>query len=183
MAAKQLYSRYAEACYQYAKSEESLEQVCADMSTLRAVYAQSVPLRQLLDHLGHTPQTKKNALEKTLSAHLHPTTRTCLHYLIAKRRASALDGIAEAFITRYHQHKHIRTVHLTTAKAISQAVQERLIQHVQKLLPKPGKVLLIPHVDPSLIGGYVLTFADKELDMSLRTQLTRLQHHWKFASL
>ena len=70
---------------------------------------------------------------------------------------------------------------LTTAYEIS-AQEEKEIKDALKgspLIEKGQKVNLKYDIDPSIVGGFILTIGDKQVDMSTKKRMTIMSDHLK----
>jgi len=82
--------------------------------------------------------------------------------------------VANTFISQYDLLNNVTNVKLTTATAVDQATVDNIIN---KLKSKENikEIKLVHEVDASLIGGFVLTYGDKQIDTSARKSLNRLK--------
>jgi F-type H+-transporting ATPase subunit delta len=90
--------------------------------------------------------------------------------MTAKSREAVLPEIITSFIKQYKELKGIKTVKLTTAVAVSDAVKNEIVAQVKKT-PGYENLELEEVVDPSLIGGFVLQADDKLIDASIAYDL------------
>ena len=99
-----------------------------------------------------------------------------MNIVIDKHRESDLNGIAGAYIQFYKDYKGIVTAHIATPVAMDAAMRETILNLVKK--SKGDKVELIEEVDPSLIGGFVLTVGDEQHDTSISRKITMLKREY-----
>jgi len=81
--------------------------------------------------------------------------------------------IYDEFINLRGEREDIAQVRVATAKPLSQADKDKLIEHLTAALGK--RVKLSERVDPGLIGGVRLELDDKVIDGTLRAKLAQLQ--------
>ncbi|MEM7361664.1 MAG: ATP synthase F1 subunit delta [Bacteroidota bacterium] len=182
MPTNNLSIRYAHAFYAWAKQQKGYTQVLQDVRTLLALFETSPTFQTFLDNPLDKPNKKVKKLTSALAQNLHPTTLAFLSFLINKKRESHLKEILRQMEARHKVDQHIRTAYLTTARPISDILRKEITQHIQQLTSQ-DTVELVEKRDPQLLGGYLLQVDDKQLDMSLRTQLENLQKHWEHAGL
>jgi F-type H+-transporting ATPase subunit delta len=80
--------------------------------------------------------------------------------------------MANSYITLYRQQKNITRGKLTTAVAVSDAVEQKMKQMVEA--KTQGTVEFTTEVDPSIIGGFVLEYDTYRMDASVKTKLNRI---------
>ena len=182
MSRTKLHTRYAQALYQRAQNERVLPQVTQDVQRLLALYDHLPLFQSFLKNPLYKPVHKIKAVTKALKPHLHDTTLTFLSFLLTKRREEHLAAILQQFETLRKEAQHIKTAYITTVRPLSPSLRQSIIQHIQHIT-NDEEVDLIERTDPALIGGYVLKVRDQQLDMSIRTQLIRLQNHWEQSPL
>ena len=90
---------------------------------------------------------------------------------MAKGRELNLPEIASAFVEQYNALKNIRTVTLTTATPMNDAIKKTLESKIAAYMPK-DTVDLKTVIDGSLIGGFVLEVEDKLYDASVKKHLS-----------
>jgi F-type H+-transporting ATPase subunit delta len=182
MQLKRIHIRYAQAFYQIAKKKKVLTQVVKDVQNLLAVYENVPAFQHFLQNPLYKPAKKIKTLTEALTSHLHPTTLIFISFLLTKRREDHLSGILHQFEVLRKVEQHIKTAYITTVRTISPALRKTIIQHIQHITTDE-EVDLIEKTDSDLIGGYILKIGDQQLDMSIRTQLIRLQSHWEKSPL
>lgn len=182
MSLKKLHIRYAQALYQMAEKKSVLPQVVKDVQVLLAVYENLPPFQDFLQNPLYKPAQKTKTLTKALDSHLHPTTLTFISFLLTKRREGHLSAILYQFEALRKIEQHIKTAYITTVRTLSPSLRKTIIQHIQEITTDE-EVELIEKINTDLIGGYILKIGDQQLDMSIRTQLIRLQNHWEQSPL
>ncbi len=166
-----LASRYAKSILDLAVEKNSLEAVLSDMRTLHQVCKISPEFTLMLESPVIKGDKKLSVLFAVLkSQNLSELTRGFITLLVTKGREHNLPEIAEAFIDQYNILKNIRTVKLTTAAPVSDAVKNNIVAKVATYMPN-DTMNLHTAVDSSLIGGFVLEVGDKLYDSSVKKKL------------
>ncbi|RZL13118.1 MAG: ATP synthase F1 subunit delta, partial [Pedobacter sp.] len=80
---------------------------------------------------------------------------------------------ANDYLTQYNAKNNVVTATVVSATPLSDANRAALIADVEKGIG--SKVILTAKVDPSLIGGFVLTVGDRQIDTSLASDLKKLK--------
>jgi F-type H+-transporting ATPase subunit delta len=97
-----------------------------------------------------------------------------LKLLSDKGRAGYLPEVAESFITQYNVLKGITKVSLTTATAMDEATRDTIINGL-KQKENLANIELTQDIDTSLVGGFLLRYAGKQIDTSIKTSLGALK--------
>ena len=176
MHASSLHKRYAEALFRLSIKKNILRAIMQDMESLAQLYKRFPSLQELLAHPLYR-SSQKIALLTKVTKSLHTTTLHFLQLLIKKKRIAHLYTIIKSFFKCYQLHERIATTHLTTAVPITIQLRAKLLALLQSQ-DKSYTYQLIEHTDPTLLGGYILRTADKQVDGSIRSQLKQLEHHW-----
>ncbi|MBI3138025.1 MAG: ATP synthase F1 subunit delta [Sphingobacteriales bacterium] len=166
-----LASRYAKSLIGLALERGELEQVYADMQWLQAVCKSNRDFVNLLRSPIIRNDTKRKIIEAvTLTGKIGEITSGFNRLLVAKNRERFLPEIINAFIAQYKEHKNIRTIQLTTAFPVTDAVKTAIVEQVKKSAGFE-KVELEEKVNPDLIGGFVLQVGDQLVDASVAYDL------------
>ncbi|MEI6122402.1 MAG: ATP synthase F1 subunit delta [Bacteroidota bacterium] len=168
--------RYAKALFDLALEENVLESVHADMVALQNVCVANRDFRLLLQS-PIISQDKKISVFKVLFAeNFNFMSFRFLEIIIKKRREVAIDEIAQEFINMYKDKHNIKTVYLKTAVV----PDENVIEHLKQMLVKQlhATIELVQTVVPNLVGGFILTVDDKQVDTSIRKNLNKLKKEY-----
>jgi F-type H+-transporting ATPase subunit delta len=93
--------------------------------------------------------------------------------MVNKGRGEVLYTTAYEYINLYNIKRHITKAKVTSATELSAANEKVIIAEVQKAVG--GTVILETKVDPELIGGFVLTVGDRQVDTSIAASLKKLK--------
>ncbi len=95
-------------------------------------------------------------------------------YLLSEGRISELDSILRD-VMQYRSDNGTVEVISTDAFVLSSALRENIKQVVSKLYPNSSKIIISEVIDPSVIGGVRLEFANSQLDLSVRAKLNHFK--------
>ena len=101
--------------------------------------------------------------------------------MVNKSRGEVLYATATEFVNLYNIKNHITKATVISATALSDANKQTLTEEVQKAVG--GKVILSTKTDPSLIGGFVLTVGDRQVDTSIAASLKKLKKEFAASAL
>jgi F-type H+-transporting ATPase subunit delta len=93
--------------------------------------------------------------------------------MVNKGRGEVLYTTAHEFIGLYDVKNHITNAKVVTAAPLSAENKKKMLDDVQQAIG--GTVKLADKVDPSLIGGFVLTIGDRQVDTSIASSLKRMK--------
>lgn len=165
--------RYAKALFGLVKEENSLERHKQDMETLYQCIREVPDLQFVIQSPVIRTSDKIRVFGEIFRESMSPLTLSFITLVLENRREENLEGIARYFLTLVRTEQGIRTADLTTAKP----VDESLRQSISNLIARKFnvKVDLHEHVDPAIIGGFVLKVDDQQIDASISSKLKRIQ--------
>ncbi len=171
MSNPRIASRYAKSLVDLSIEQQQLESVYADMQYYTAACKANRDFVNLLQSpIVHAD--KKNAIIEEVGqlGNVSALTQSFTRLLVNKGREADLQLIAEAVVDQYNEIKGIHKVKLTTAVAVSDSIKETIKQQVQAA-KNAGTIELETVIDESLIGGFVLEFDGKLVDLSILRDL------------
>jgi F-type H+-transporting ATPase subunit delta len=166
-------SRYAKSLIDLAEEQNALEAIKQDMTffvdTLRANSELQAVLRNPI--ISH--DKKLNILLAVFSGKVNPVTDAFFKIMVNKSRAEVLYATAKEFVNLYNIKKHIVKATVVSAAPLSAKNKQQIVSEVTSLTG--GNVVLKEKIDASLIGGFVLTVGDRQIDTSVTTSLQKLK--------
>jgi F-type H+-transporting ATPase subunit delta len=166
-------TRYAKSLIDLAVEQKSLEETKKDMvffsQTLRANYQlQAVLANPIVAH-----NKKIKILEAIFGNKVSKLTDSFFKIMINKSRSEILYATSKEFINQYNVIKHIIRAYVTSATALSEENKKKIVAELEAATK--GIIELHTKVDPKLIGGFVLTVGDMQVDTSISTSLNKLK--------
>lgn len=174
MSSFRLASRYAKSLLQLAEEKGQLEAVKNDIELLNEAFSASRELRVMLKSPIINTDKKQVVLSKVFGGKLNDITDKFITLLTNKGREAFLGEVAEAFIIQYNALNKITKVKIATATATEQAALDKIVEGLKKK-ENLSQVQLEHAVDTSLIGGFVITYGDKQIDASVKASLEKLR--------
>ena len=173
-------ARYASALFDMASAAKALDAVGSDLDSLVQLEKQNRDLRTLLT----SPLVTRADAQKALIAILtkgkaHEVTQKFLSMLAENRRLDIISAVAKAFGELVEQSRGEMTADVEVATTIDAAMQKQVADSLTKATGK--KIKLRIHEKPSLLGGMVVNYGGKRLDLSVSGRLDRLSQSLKRA--
>ncbi|WP_027002248.1 ATP synthase F1 subunit delta [Hugenholtzia roseola] len=166
-------SRYAKSIFDLALERGELEAVAESMAEIAATIKQNRDLDKMLKSPIINSGKKLNVL-KAIFTQSSALLTTFFEILTRKGREGALGEVAQQFRNLYNQHKSISIAQVITAAPLDETLREAFKERVKQISGKAA-VELHEKIDPTLIGGYVLSVAGKQVDDSIKTRLQELR--------
>jgi F-type H+-transporting ATPase subunit delta len=164
---------YARAFVDAAKEQGRLREAHEDIVDFVQA-ARDVPeLRALLENPEIDQRAKQAALGELLAGG-DELVRNFLLVIVEKGRVAELEEIAREVETLVAAEERRLEVELTTAYELSDEDAREILAQIERQSGR--QIEATRHVDPSLIGGFVLTAGSLRVDASVRGRLERLRH-------
>ncbi|MDO9123972.1 MAG: ATP synthase F1 subunit delta, partial [Deltaproteobacteria bacterium] len=148
MASDPVVRGYAEALFQVARAEESLDRVEEELTRLKNGLESNAEVKEFLSNLQISPEGKKSALFQIFGEKISTLTLNWINLVIDQGRQRRLPNIIEAFFTLAQESREKITAEVITSVPLS----EDLVQRLEKELSRASKkqVFLKPMVDESI---------------------------------
>ena len=175
-----LAGRYASALFDLASEAGTVTAVESDLERLRSALAESGELRALI----RNPEIKRHQIASVMNGMadhlgLSELTRNFLGVLATNRRVADVPAIIRAFSAIAAAQRGEVQAEVASAHALT---DEQIATLESKLRAREGRtVKLSSRVDPSLLGGLVVTIGSQRIDSSIRTRLNSLAQAMKSA--
>ena len=165
--------RYAHALFELAQDTGSVDQVSADLASLRRAMETSADLRRLV-----SAEDQAKALKAILDKMgANALTAKFVLLLAQKRRLPVLTQIIQAYEHLMAASRGETEAEVTAARSLSDAEIAELKSVLKARLGKEPR--LNSKVDPTLLGGLVVKVGSRMIDSSLRTKLDGLRQAMK----
>src|ERR1700756_752012 len=165
-------TRYAKSIIDLAQEKKALEEIRNDMELFSQTLKASHELQAVLANpiIGHA--RKIRVLEAIFGKKINKVTDSFFKIMVNKSRAGILFETSKEFINQYNIIKHISRAYVTTAAPISEENRKAIKAELEAATG--GIIELHSKVDKDLIGGFVLTIGDRQVDTSISTSLRKL---------
>lgn len=166
--------RYAQALFELAKDESSLDAVAGDLDVIVKLIGSNPDFARLVNSPVIGRDQKAAAMAEILEkAGADKLTRNFVGVTAHNRRLFLLPHIAKAFSQLLAKHRGEISAEVKTAHPLNDAQIADLKATLKAAYGKDP--LLNVTVDPSLLAGLVVKVGSKMIDSSLKTKLNALK--------
>ena len=168
-----LATPYAEALLQVTEARGESETVADQCKQLLAIWNDSEDFRDAMVSPVLEPDAKKKALKALVGEDVTPSVFNLLKVLADRQRLIAFDAVMLRYLELYREQQGITLAQVRSAQSLTEDQQAALSKKVQAMAGA-DKVDIDLSVDPSLIGGFVVSLGSQVIDASLSGQVRRL---------
>jgi len=167
---------YASALYIAAVKANILEKVESEIFDLVEGAKKSPAFSSFMKDLSVPMETRLNAItDICTAAKFSDITKHFLLILTRNGRLKYLDNVARRFSELTMAHKGEIKAVVTSVIPIPPEEEKELRETLQEVIGKGKKVKLEQKIDPSILGGLVVEFGQKVLDMSIRSRARQME--------
>jgi F-type H+-transporting ATPase subunit delta len=166
-------TRYAKSLIDLAVENKSLEETRKDMELFSQTLRANHELQAVLSNPIIAHNKKIKILEAIFGNKVSKVTDSFFRIMVNKSRSEILYPASKEFINQYNIIKHIVRAYVTSATPLSAANKKSVVAELEAAIK--GTIELHTKVDPNLIGGFVLTIGDLQVDTSISSSLNRLK--------
>ena len=164
--------RYAEAMFQIAIKQDTVDQTLEDVKNITQVFANR-KLAYLLREPKVPAQRKERALREALTTRVLPTSLNLALLAVQRELVDVMPNIAKELEALVLNYRNEAIAEVTTAAPMDQE-QSKLVKGA--LGRSTGKTIIMStRVDPSILGGVLARVGDQLIDGSVRYRLQALQ--------
>lgn len=173
MSTDRIANRYAKPLLELAEEQEVFDQVREDMDEFVSLCQENRDFLLMLKNPIISHLKKAEILKKIFEGKANKLTMSIFDVVTRKNRENLLPEIARAFVRLCHTKMGYQEATLTTAFAID----DELRRSFQKIIKEVtgDKAVMNEQVDQSILGGYVLTMGDQQLDESVHSYLREIK--------
>lgn len=166
-------SRYAKSMLNLAIEQKLEDKIKDDMLLIADTCQQNRDLVVILKNPVIKYDKKLNILKKIFEGKVDVLVVKFLELMARKNRADLLPDIAATWLDLYREHKNIVKANVTSAAPLTEQARKKVLEAVKS---RTGKnVVLEEEVDKDIIGGYILTIKDEQIDNSISGKLNALK--------
>jgi F-type H+-transporting ATPase subunit delta len=169
---------YAKSLFTLALEKGKLEEVTNDMKLIYSVCKENPSLTQTLHSPIISSDKKKAVIDTIFKGRVSDLTFEIYTLLKRKHREMFLADIAYHFVELYKNHNHIVTVKLVTASPINDELRNGF-RSILTAKFNSNKIELHESVDSEIVGGYILTVGDKQINQSIKGKIIELKSKFK----
>ncbi|KAL2726601.1 hypothetical protein V1478_006879 [Vespula squamosa] len=169
-----LEGRYATALFSAGSKQKTLDKVEQDLDKLQGLLKTDVKLAEFVNDPTIKRRNKAEALQAIGSKlSLNPATSNLLILLAENGRLPKFNQIFNSFKIIMAANRGEIVCEVTTAKALDADTKGKLESALKSFLKKGETIKLSSKVDPSIIGGMIVSIGDKYVDMSVASKVKK----------
>jgi F-type H+-transporting ATPase subunit delta len=165
-------SRYAKALLELAIEQQKLESIESNMSRILAAAKETNEFQVFLDS-PIINIDKKVAVLNSLFGEFEPLTLSFLALITKNGRERLITEIAQSYISQVKEFKGIIPISITSARKLDESTKATILAKINASVT--GTLEITELIDESLIGGFIVTMGDKQIDASVVSQLARMK--------
>ena len=166
-------SRYGKSLLDLALTKSVGDKVYTDMLAFGSLAAESADLKSLLNNPIISGSDKLKVLDKVFAG-ANELTKDFVTLVVKRKRESELANIAKDFVQKFDELKGVTKVTVKSAIALDNASLEDVKRYLKGVVSKDD-VVVNNVVDASVIGGMIIQFEDKLLDLSVAKELKEIR--------
>jgi F-type H+-transporting ATPase subunit delta len=164
---------YASALLEVARAEGNLERVEAELYEIARVIERSDDLRARLTDQALPVDVRQGIIEDLLQGRAQPTTIALVSFVVGSGRGRDLPAIVNRMMERAASERSEALAEVTSAIPLNEEQLKRLGDALSKRTGQ--RVSVRATVDPSVLGGLIVTIGDTVIDGSVRRRLEQLR--------
>ena len=165
--------RYAKALIDVAQEKNMLEKVALELKTFNDLYSNSSDLKNVLNLPTVNVNEKKLILDEILGSFESNIVKDFLYLLADEARFNAFSTIFYCFEEELNLQKGVIEVEI---KSVIELDDKQKTKLKEKLEQKTGKsVKMIYKISPEIIGGLIISYNGKTIDLSVNSKLEDLK--------
>ncbi|CAD6227799.1 GSCOCG00006258001-RA-CDS [Cotesia congregata] len=166
--------RYATALFSAASKQSSLDAVEKDLLKFQGMLKTDTKLVDFVKDPSIKRKLKADAFKAiSTKINLNPATANLLALLAENGRLGLLNQVINAFKLIMAANRGEVVCEVTTSKPLDAESKTKLESALKLFLTKGQTLLLTTKVDPSIIGGMVVSIGDKYVDMSIASKVKK----------
>ena len=166
-------ARYAKAIIDLAEEQKLVEPIKGDMELFLRTLKANPELKAVLANPIVSHSKKVHILDDIFASKVNKTSLAFFKLMVNKSRGEVLYATAGEFVNLYDIKHNIVHASVTSATALSDANKKVMIADIEAATG--GTVKLETKIDANLIGGFVLTVGDRQVDTSIASDLHKLK--------
>ncbi len=173
MAETKVARRYAKSLLDLGKERNITELLFNDMTLV----ANTIKANRELSVMFKSPvinTDKKDAILKEMfGSKINEASLEFMRIITRKKREYYIEDIAKSFIDLFKVYKNIQPAYVITAVPMDETLRNEMLSIVKN--ETGSSIELQEIVDPSIIGGFILHWGDRQIDASVTNKLNALR--------
>ena len=168
--------RYAKALLDFAHETKSVDKVYGEAKLITLMFMKMGELRLVLENPVIDQAEKRQLILNAAGGKTSKTFENFTDLLLKNNREAHIQNIMLKYVDLYRVQRNIRYGKLTTATAVDESTEERLMALITDKVG--GTLELEKVIEPAILGGFILEVDDVRWDASISGQLTRIKNEF-----
>lgn len=164
--------RYAKAIFEIAESKGTASAVLSDMLHIKKTVEENKELADFLNSPTIKGDVKWNVLKEVFKD-VQPQTAGLFQLIMVNKRFEILSEITVSYQSLFNIANNNELAIVTTAIPMDAALEQQVLAKIKSFSAK--NITIENHIDPSIIGGFVIRMGDKQFNASLANKLQELK--------
>ena len=170
--------RYARALFHLTQEQGCEEAVYEGLSHFAHNYLLAIAqFNEVLADPIVAREDKVKLLEMSIGEPMHDTLKQFIAFVADHKREGKMFLIAMKYMEMYRAKHNILSTHVTTATELPEGTYDKIKAFVKQALNADAELDI--HIDPSLIGGFIIDIENTRMDASVVGQLKALKNKLK----
>lgn len=169
--------RYAKALVSLSIEKNITSEVYLDVQLLNDTFNMQTQLSHFFLNPTVKTSRKIQLIKNVYKDNISELTLNFILLVIKKGRELFLKDIFRNFFDFYRKLNKIKEVKLITHQEISEDTKENIIKLISKYLTDEYSVDIQHTVDNNLLGGFIMNVENKELDLSVKSQIELIKRN------
>jgi F-type H+-transporting ATPase subunit delta len=152
-----------------ANQNGELDRLEEEIFQFSRILAGNLDLRQVLNSTKYSAESKRVLIAKLLGAKVTPSTARLLAELVSGMRGRSIERTIAFYASAAAARKMRVIAHVKSAVELSQAQKDKLASSLSGKIGQP--VRLNVELDPKVLGGLSIRFADELIDATIVNRL------------
>ncbi|HLF34635.1 MAG TPA: ATP synthase F1 subunit delta [Cyclobacteriaceae bacterium] len=175
MASYRIAVRYARSLFELSIDQHKVEEVKKDVDLFLNLCQNTRPLTLFLRNPVIPNYRKGVILKKIFESKVSKLTMSFIEIVTRKNREDLLVEIANIFIEKYREYKGILVASLESPVHLTQAEKNQIIKIIKEKEGKDKHIEFTERINKDMIGGYILTIGDRQINDSVAKKLSDLR--------
>lgn len=156
-----------------AEEKNIFQKISDDADLLFNTLNSSRELRAVLKSPVVKSTVKKSLLEKIFQNKINSETQSFINFVVEKNREDILFDIFKEFLVLVDKKNGVVKAKVVSAVDLNDQIKQKMVGGLEKKTNK--KISANYHVDPNMIGGFIVRIEDTVYDASVKHQLSLLR--------
>jgi F-type H+-transporting ATPase subunit delta len=165
MANQVLPSKYAEALFELARENNTLQQVKDELLAVKKVLDGNERLKDIVFHPGINKEEKKQIIAQVFGGRLSKTVINFLMLIVDKKREGIITQICSIFAEKVDEAMGIKKVTIETAYPLDPDEKSGLVSKLERVMK--AKLVVDAKVNEGMLGGIIIKERMRQIDASV----------------